>query len=446
MILTSLLLTAAAPVAPALAGPASPWVAAPSQGDLFVLKARRVELGDGEVMEHAVMLIEDGVIVTMGQDLPIERGIPVIELDDDQIVMPGLVNSYSRYGMSGNGFNDARPQTMASSELYPSSRYDAFLENGITTVAQYPAGRGMPGQAVALRPLGSTKEEMVIEDGVYLKAVMGNSSSEKRNVRDGFKKADEYLEKVEKEREKFEKKNSKKTTTKKKDEEKKGDEKKGDEEGEKEDDKKKPTGRTAAKSSKDKKFTPPEPDPRVKPFLDLREGTLQALFSVDNAAAYVHLIDAIGDEEFEWHLRVPLSRDINIFHVKDKIGERGVFTIMEPQITLMPGTMRQRNLPAEFDRAGAKLVLVPRVDSPAGFESWLGDIGTMISAGLDRASAVRAITQYPAQFLGLGDTIGTLGEGKRANLIVFGGDPFQPGTKIDAVMLDGEFVIGGNDQ
>ena len=396
------------------------------------------------------MLIEDGIIVTMGQDLPIERGIPIIELDDDQIVMPGLVNAYSRYGMTGGGFNDARPQIMASDELYPSRRYDAFLENGITTVAQYPAGRGIPGQAVALRPLGTSKDDMVIEDGVYLKAVMGNSSGAKRNVRDGFKKADEYLEKVEKEREKFEKKNSKKSSSKKKDEDdkkKKEDDEKGDDAKKKEDEQeKKSSGRTAAKSSKDKKFTPPEPDPRVKPFLDLREGTLQALFSVDDAAAYVHLIDAIGDEEFEWHLRVPLSRDINIFHVKDKIGERGVFTLMEPQITLMPGTMRQRNLPAEFDRAGAKLVLVPRIDSASGFESWLGDIGTMISAGLDRASAVRAITKYPAEFLGLGDTLGTLGEGKRANLIVFGGDPFQPGTKIDAVMLDGEFVIGGNDQ
>ena len=57
--------------------------AAVAQGDLFALKARRVELGNGEVMEHAVLLVENGTIVTMGQDLPIERGIPIIELDDD---------------------------------------------------------------------------------------------------------------------------------------------------------------------------------------------------------------------------------------------------------------------------------------------------------------------------------------------------------------------------
>lgn len=408
--------------------PAAP-VAAPVPSDLFVIKARRVELGDGEIMEHAVILIEDGMIVTMGQDLAVERGIPVIELDENQIVMPGLVNPYSRYGMSGGGFNDSRPQVMASSELYPTPAYDAFLENGITTVAQYPAGQGIPGQAVALRPFGTTPEEMILEDGVYMKAVMRNSSSNKSNLTDGFKKADQHLEKVKSEREKWEAKNSKKKSSKKDDKDDKDDKK---------------TSKASSKSSKE--FEAPKPDPRVQPFLDLRDGKLRALFSIDSAASFVHLEDAIGDEEFEWHLRVPLTRDIDIFHVKDKIGEKGCYCLMEPLITLMPGTMRQRNLPAEFDRAGAKLVLLPRSDSASGFKAFFEDVGVMISAGLDRKSAMRAITQHPAGFLGMGDTLGTLGEGKRANLLVLSGDPFQPGTKIDGVMLDGRFVTGDIDQ
>lgn len=432
MILSSLLLLA--PLAPA---------AEPIQGDLFVLKARRVELGDGEVMEHAVILIEDGKIVTMGQDLPVERGLRVIELDDSQVVMAGLVNAYSRYGMAGGGYNDSRPQVMASQELYPTGMYDAFIENGITTVAQYPAGSGIPGQAVAIRPLAGSKEEMILEDGVYVKAVMRNSSTNKRNLTDGFKKADAHLKKVETERAKWEKKNAPKKSSSKKSSSKKSTAKKDEAKDEKPEEKKS----TAKSSSKSKKeFVPPAPDPRIKPFLDLREGTLRALFSVGNAAAYVHLIDAIDEEEFEWHLRIPLTRDINVFHVKDKIGEKGCYCLMEPLITLNPGTMRQRNLPAEFDRAGAKLVLIPRTDSAAGFKAWLGDIGTMITAGLDRKSAIRAIVHNPAMFLGLGDHIGTLAEGKSANLVVFSGDPFQPGTKIDAVMLDGRFVTGDIDQ
>lgn len=439
MILSSTLapLLAFTPLALPPGGPAAAEpvrvAAEAQQPNLFVLKARRVEIGDGEVMEHAVMLIEDGKIVTMGQDLPVERGLPVIELDDDQVVMAGMVNPYTRYGMSGSGYNDARPYVMASSELYPSTAYDAFLETGFTTIAQYPAGQGMPGQAVALRPLGETAEEMIIEDGVYLKAVMRNSATNKRYVRDGFKKADEYLKKVEEARKKFEEKNkksSKKKSSKRDDKD-------------KDDDKKKSSSRS---KSKKKEFEAPDPDPRVKPFLDLREGKLRALFSVRNAAAYDHLVDAIGDEEFEWHLRVPLTRDIDIFHVKEKIGDKGCFCVMEPLITLMPGTLRQRNLPAEFDRAGAKLILIPRSDSKTSFEAFLADVGTMIAAGLDRKAAIRAITMHPAAMIGLGETHGTLAEGKHANLVVFNGDPFQPGTKIDAVMHRGQFVIGDIDQ
>ncbi len=378
-----------------------------------MIKAPRVELGDGEVMEHAVILVEDGEIVTMGQDLPVERGIPVIELEEGQVVMPGLVNPYSRYGMSGGGYNDSRPQVMASAELYPSAAYKVFLENGVTTVGQYPAGQGIPGQAVAVRPKGDTAGAMIVEDGAYLKVVMPNSSSAKRNLRDGFKKADDHLKKVAKEREKFDK--------------------------------------AQAKAKADKKkskavFVAPAADPRVQPFFDLREGKLRALVSIRNAASYAHLVDAVGEEDFEWHLRVPLTRDIDVFHVTEEVGERGCFVLMEPLITLVPGTLRQRNLPAEFERAGAKLVLLPRTDSKAGFESFLEDVGVMIGAGLDRKAAVRAITHNPASFMGLGERLGSLSEGKRANLLIFSGDPFQPDTKLDAVMLDGKFVSGDMDQ
>ena len=378
-----------------------------------MIKAPRVELGDGEVMEHAVILVEDGEIVTMGQDLPVERGIPVIELEEGQVVMPGLVNPYSRYGMSGGGYNDSRPQVMASAELYPSAAYKVFLENGVTTVGQYPAGQGIPGQAVAVRPKGDTAGAMIVEDGAYLKVVMRNSSSAKRNLRDGFKKADDHLKKVAKEREKFDK--------------------------------------AQAKAKADKKkskavFVAPAADPRVQPFFDLREGKLRALVSIRNAASYAHLVDAVGEEDFEWHLRVPLTRDIDVFHVTEEVGERGCFVLMEPLITLVPGTLRQRNLPAEFERAGAKLVLLPRTDSKAGFESFLEDVGVMIGAGLDRKAAVRAITHNPASFMGLGERLGSLSEGKRAYLLIFSGDPFQPDTKLDAVMLDGKFVSGDMDQ
>ena len=75
----------------------------PPVRDLLAIRAAHVELGTGEQLENAVILVEGGQIVTVGEDLPIDRGIPGLELSDDQWVMPGLVNAYSRVGMGGSG-------------------------------------------------------------------------------------------------------------------------------------------------------------------------------------------------------------------------------------------------------------------------------------------------------------------------------------------------------
>ena len=396
----------------ALAPPAAP--AAP--GDLVAIRAPRVEVGNGETLSQAVILVEDGRIVTIGEDLAVERGIPVLELTDDQVVLPGLVCAYTRVGMSGGGYNDARPWILASGELYPASKdYRKTLEAGVTTLGQYPAGNGLPGQAVAVRPKGGSADEMTLADSVYLKVIMGSNRALKGNLSEGFERADKWLEKEAKNREKWEK--DKEKFDKEKDEEKKAKLDPGP-------------------------YEPIEPDPKAQAFLDLRAGELKALFSIRAASDYLHLLDAIGEEEFEWDLRVVLTRSVDVFHVEERIGEAGLRVAMEPEITLHPGTMRQRNLPAEFSRAGAKLVLLPRSDGPQGFEDWLRHTGEIVAAGLDRQTAIRALTLEPAALLGLDAELGSLEPGKAANLIVLSGDPFEVGTEVDAVMLDGEFVHG----
>ena len=69
-------------------------------------------------------------------------------------------------------------------------------------------------------------------------------------------------------------------------------------------------------------------------------------------------------------------------------------------------------------------------------------VGEIVAAGLDRAAALRALTQEPADLLGLGDRVGSLEAGKDANMIFVKGDPFEPGAKVEAVMIDGKFAYG----
>ena len=258
-------------------------------------------------------------------------------------------------------------------------------------------------------------------------------------LKDGFEKADKFLEKEQKNREKWEKEQEKKKKTKKSSKKKKDDD---------DDDKKDDKGDSMAAADDKKKddkesdeYTPLPRDDTAQPFLDLRDKKLRALVSISRSGDYKHFIDAKGDEEFEWDLRVPMTTSLDIFHVMDDIVETGARVVMEPRITLHPGTMRQRNLLAEFDQAGGKLVLIPRADRITSFETWLQDVGEVVAAGLDRQTALRAMTLEPAGLLGLDEQLGSIEVGKTANLVIVNGDPFETATEVKAVMIDGEFVF-----
>ncbi|MBI1851985.1 MAG: amidohydrolase family protein, partial [Planctomycetes bacterium] len=60
--------------------------------------------------------------------------------------------------------------------------------------------------------------------------------------------------------------------------------------------------------------------------------------------------------------------------------------------------------------------------------------------GMPREDALRAITLWPAEILGVADEVGTLEKGKDANLLLLTGDPLDSRTWVDTVVLDGKVV------
>jgi imidazolonepropionase-like amidohydrolase len=60
--------------------------------------------------------------------------------------------------------------------------------------------------------------------------------------------------------------------------------------------------------------------------------------------------------------------------------------------------------------------------------------------GLPRDIALRAVTLHPAEILGLGDAMGSIDVGKRADLIVTTGDPLQIVTQVERAFIAGEEV------
>ena len=92
---------------------------------------------------------------------------------------------------------------------------------------------------------------------------------------------------------------------------------------------------------------------------------------------------------------------------------------------------------AEYVAAGAPLVSL-NTDSPVVPEEELFLQGTMSARlGADAYTMVRALTANPALSFQIGDRVGSLEPGKDADLVLASGDPLDPRSRIELVLIDG---------
>lgn len=63
-----------------------------------------------------------------------------------------------------------------------------------------------------------------------------------------------------------------------------------------------------------------------------------------------------------------------------------------------------------------------------------------VKNGMDYEEALKAITINPAKALGISDSVGSIVEGKDADIVVFSGDPLKVKTKVLMTIVDGEIV------
>ena len=68
------------------------------------------------------------------------------------------------------------------------------------------------------------------------------------------------------------------------------------------------------------------------------------------------------------------------------------------------------------------------------------EAATAVAHGLPAAEALKAITIYPAQILGVADKLGSLERGKLANFFVTDGDPLDIRTQVEAIYIQGREI------
>ena len=106
-----------------------------------------------------------------------------------------------------------------------------------------------------------------------------------------------------------------------------------------------------------------------------------------------------------------------------------------------PGTAYEVNVAAVLEKGKVPICLLPVADRVEAVESFRLDAARLIGLGLGEDTALKAITIVPAKVMGVDWRIGSLEEGKDADILLFDGDIFDPRSRLKSVYVEGEKVF-----
>jgi imidazolonepropionase-like amidohydrolase len=93
-------------------------------------------------------------------------------------------------------------------------------------------------------------------------------------------------------------------------------------------------------------------------------------------------------------------------------------------------------LPALLEQAGLRFAIAEEHSWPQ--RNLPFNVGTAIAHGLSEDAALRSITLWAAEILGIADRVGSLEPGKDATLFICSGDPFDVRTlKVERAFIQG---------
>ena len=95
--------------------------------------------------------------------------------------------------------------------------------------------------------------------------------------------------------------------------------------------------------------------------------------------------------------------------------------------------------PAVLQQAGVRFC-ISTGDSGAHVRDLPFQAGMAAAFGLSRAEALKAVTLYPAQIMGVSDRIGSIEAGKLANLVITDGDLLEARTQVRYLFIEGRQI------
>ncbi|MDG0852628.1 amidohydrolase family protein [Roseateles puraquae] len=143
-------------------------------------------------------------------------------------------------------------------------------------------------------------------------------------------------------------------------------------------------------------------------------------------------------------LKLIINGGADAWRVADTLRERNVPVIIDGLLRL---PMRRDDppdalfsLPAKLAAAGVRYCIAEGGRDSSNARNLPFEAAHARAFGLSDDEALKSVTLYPAQILGVADKLGSLEVGKLATLFVADGDPLEPSTRIERVFMQGREV------
>lgn len=364
----------------------------------------------GEAIQNGVVLINNGVIEAVGSE-------DEVDIPDDYerleavVATPGLIDARTVVGLAGYYNQDHdQDQLETSNAVQPELRaIDAFnareflvnylMEEGITTIhTGHAPGAVISGQTMIAKTSGKTVEESLVDSTTTIAVTFGPSIDNNYETPGTRAKAVAVLRQ----------------------------------------------DLIEAREYADKRAAGEDQSRNLKmeALADLLDGKIMALVSAHRA----HDIMTALRIQREFDFPMILEGASEAYLVLDEIKEADIPVVIHPLMIRPYGESKNAHMetPAKMKEAGIPFAF------QSGYESYVpktrvARFEAAIAAAneLGFEGALHALTLGAAEILGIDDRVGSIEEGKDADIVLYDGDPFEYVTHIEGVIINGEIVYEG---
>jgi imidazolonepropionase-like amidohydrolase len=385
--------------------------------DSIAITGGRVVPVEGEPIDGGTIVIVDGKIVAVGgPDLKPPPGVDVIDAAG-RWVLPGLVDAHTHLGAreegegwAGHDTNELTGPIQAHvrvlDAINPADEgFRDAIGGGVLTAGITPgSGNPVGGQTVAIHCWGRTVDDMVLRSPAGMKSALGENPKrvlgERRinpssrlgtaaAIRTALIDTLNYLEK----------------------------------------EKEESAERVRPSQSRDLKH---EALARV---LRREIPWRQHCHRADDIATALRLADEFGYD-------LVIDHGTEGYLIADKIAAAGVPVVTGPLITARSKVeLRNRTMANPGLLAAAGVTVAIATDHPVvPVHLLIVQAALAVREGLDRDTALRAVTINPARIMRVADRIGSLVPGKDADLVIWSGDPFDVMSRVESAYIGGREV------